>query len=148
MRVSFLSDSNWEAKLDHALKVLDLREFFETKHYGSGLSSLVVVLNCRNPELGHKQRVRLDKTSLTLYVDVMLELAAFVRASHIQRRQMIFEQTKIQVAAVLQQRRLKNFEAGTLMSDLFSKMNEQLNGPTSTRLDQYCLEHAAGVVGG
>lgn len=143
MRISFLSDSNWEAKIDHAIRVLDLRAHFEEKSFGEELSALVIVLNCRDPLLGHKRRVRRVRESGALYVDVMLDLSQFVGASHVLRRQMIFDQTRIQLSDVLQGRKFHYFQADALLGELLSVMNEQLNGPYSTRFDVYCLERVA-----
>lgn len=148
MHISTLSDINWESKVDHALKALDLHSLFEEKDYGHGLSSLVIVFNCRDPGLGHKQRVRLNNSTKTFYIDVMLDLDTFVRASQVERRQIIFDQTRIQLGEVFRRRRLKDVDTEKLLADLFAYMDEQLNGPTSTRFDKYCLEHAVGPIHG
>jgi hypothetical protein len=113
-------------------------------HYGEGLSALVVVLNCREPELGHKQRVRLTKATSTLYIDVMLDLQFYVQATHVERRRAIYEQVVGQVREVLGKRRLKEFELERFLADMDGLLNSQLNGETSTRLDSFCLERASG----
>lgn len=142
MRVSVTSDINWESKVDHATKVVELRSYFENREYGPGLSALVVVLNCRNSELDHKQRIRHVKATKTLYVDVMLDFSFFVQASHVARRAEIFLQVKTQLRQVLTKRKISQFHSELFLSDLESILDDQLNGPQSTRLDANCLEIA------
>jgi hypothetical protein len=144
MRVSVLADANWETKVDHALRVLQLHNAFEDD-FGVGLANLVVGLNCRDPRLGHKQRVRLNNETATLYVDVMLAHGYFVYATHVARRAKIAEEVVAQVAPVLAKRKIKNFAAQAFIAKLTDVLHEQLNGPTSTRFDHLSLERAAGT---
>ena len=143
MRLNLLSDINWESKVDHAIKVVDTASFADV-HFGKGLSALVAVLNCREPELGHKQRVRLTKATNTLHIDVMLDLQFFVQATHAERRKAIYEHVTGQVRTVLEKRRLKDFELERFLADMDGLLNSQLNGETSTRFDTLCLERASG----
>lgn len=143
MRVSILADTNWESKIDHALKVLSLQEAFD-RDFGSELAAITLVLNCRDPELRHKQRIRHDKSTKTLYVDVMLDLRYFVQATHTQRRAKIAEQAVVQLGAVLAKRRIVLFDVSLFLAQLTTVLNEQLNGPESTRYDHLCLERSTG----
>jgi len=139
MKLNLLSDINWESKIDHAIKVVDTVSLADTD-YGRGLSALIVVLNCREPELGHKQRVRLTKVTNTLYVDVMLDLQFFMQASHVERRRAIFKQVTNQVREILEKRRLKDFDFERFLADMGKLLDEQLNGGDSSRLDAFCSE--------
>lgn len=143
MKLNLLSDTNWESKVDHAIKVVDTVVMADMD-YGPALSALIIVLNCQEPELGHKQRVRLTKVTNSLYVDVMLDLRFFVRATHAERRREIFEQVISQVREVLEKRRLKGFDFERFLADLDKFLDDQLNGANSTRLDDFCLERASG----
>ena len=109
MKLSVLADMNWETKIDHAMKAIDLDSLSQI-NYGDGLLKLVVALNCRDPELGHKQRVRFAKATKTLYVDIMLDYHYFVGATHVERRRKIHEQFLGQVRHVLEKRRMRDFE--------------------------------------
>lgn len=142
MRVSLSADINWESKVDHAIRVVDLKSHFEERDYGHGLSALILVLNCRDPALGHKQRIRHSKGTNTLYVDVMLNLPFFVQATHIERRNEIFKTVRLQLELVFTKRKIENFDSMQFVSDLLAALDEQLNGPLSTRLDANCLERA------
>lgn len=142
MRVTISSDINWESKVDHAMKVIELRPYFEDREYGQGLAALVLVLNCRDPELGHKARTRHAKATNTLYIDVMLDLAYFVQATHVTRRAEIFLQVKKQLRQTLEKLNLPQFQHELFLSDLEAVLDDQLNGPLSTRLDANCLERA------
>ena len=143
MRLNLLSDISWESKIDHAIKMVDAAPLADAD-YGQGLSSVVVVLNCQAPELGHKQRVKLTKATKTLYVDVMLDLQLFVRATHVERRWEIYKQVIGQVGEVLKNRRVKDFDHERFLSDISGLLNNQLNGESSSRLDAFCLERASG----
>lgn len=143
MRFNLLSDANWESKIDHATKLVDPTPFME-KEYGQGLTAVVVVLMCRDPELHFKQRVRLTNATSTLYIDVMLDLPYFVRATHVERRRAIYEEVIAQVRVVLEKRRVKNFEFERFLADLGALLDSQLNGVDSTKLDAFCLERASG----
>ena len=142
MRVNILSDSNWESKLEHATRVLDCRAL--GGDYGPGLNAIVIVLMCRDPELGHKQRVRLRHAEATLYIDVMLDLPFFVAATHAQRRARIASEVVAQVSEVLGKRRISGFDASMFLDHLATHLLEQLNGEGSTRFDEFCLERATG----
>lgn len=143
MRLNVICDFNWESKLDHATKVVDTAPLLDMQ-YGEGLSALVAVLNCRTPGLGHQQRVRLSEANKTLYIDVMLDLPFFVQATHVERRQAIYEQVTGQVRTVLEKRRLKDFDVARFLADMDALLNSQLNGAASTRFDALCLERATG----
>lgn len=143
MKLNLLADINWESKVDHAIKVVDVHSHTEID-YGAGLSKLVVALNCRDPELGHKQRVRLAHATKTLYIDVMLDLHFFVTATHSERRRKIYEQVMSQIRQVFEKRRIKDFEFERFLGDLDCLLNEQLTGEHSARLDSFCLERATG----
>lgn len=143
MKLNLLANMNWESKVDHAMKVVAVDSLADID-YGPGLSKLVVVLNCRDPEFGHKQRVRLAHTTKTLNVDVMFDLHFFITATHTERRRKIYEEVLGQVWQVLEKRRIKNFESERFIHDLDCLLNEQFNGETSTRLDSFCLERATG----
>jgi len=144
MRISLIGDYNWESKIDHATKVADLRSVFESSDYGPGLSSLVICLNCRDPSLEHKQRVRFEKNGATLYVDVMLALPYFVHATHVERRKTIVDEVMAQTRQVLIDRHIARFETDSFLADLSLAMEDQFNGPLSSRFDKFVLEKATG----
>lgn len=143
MKLNLLADINWESKVDHAIKVVNFHSLAKAD-YGAGLTKLVVALNCRDPALGHKQRVRLAHATKTLYIDVMLGLHFFVTATHVERRRRIYEQVMSQIRQVFERRRIKDFEFERFFGDLDRLLSEQLIGEHSARLDSFCLERAIG----
>jgi hypothetical protein len=143
MRVRILSDISWESKIDHALKVIDLRSLSDIQGVGSGLESVVVVLMCQAPELALKQRVRHAKEKATLYVDVMLDLPFFVQASHAERRAKIAMEVIAQLQVVLGKRTVADFNSVLFLDQLREELDSQLNGPDSARFDANCLERAS-----
>jgi hypothetical protein len=135
MDVRVLSDSNWEAKLAHVTDVLDLSGYFEERFYGTDLAAIVIVLNCRARAPGHRQRIRRNKKSKTLYVDVMLQLGEFVGASHEARRKLVASNVGSEVPAALARFRFSDFASPKFARDLKSALKAQLLGPEASRLD-------------
>jgi hypothetical protein len=143
MNLNILCDANWESKIDHALKVLDTGVMNE-RDYGDGLVKLVVILNCRDPALEHKQRIRFSRKEKILYIDVMLELETFIRATHVSRRRRISEALLQQLGSAMKTRKIANFNVEEFMQDLSILLDTQLNGSESSRFDLNCLEVATG----
>lgn len=143
MNLKILCDINWESKVDHAVKVID-KALMSDRDYGDEIDKIVVILNCRSPELEHQQRIRFAKKERIFYVDVMLNLAEFVRSTHVARRRRIFEELTAQLRDALHARKLRNFRVDEFMSDLSTALDLQLNGPESNRFDANCLEVASG----
>ncbi len=144
MRISVLSDSNWEATLDHATRTLTLRECFESRSYGHGLLGISIILCARNPELNHRRRERLTKSDGTLSFDVMLELDELVAASHQRRRDLVCYGICGELAATLKRRKFADFDAETFMADFSQAIREDLQGERASRFDHLCLERASG----
>jgi len=143
MNLNILCDINWESKIDHAVKVVDTT-VMDVRDYGDGLKKLVVILNCRDPELNYRQRIRFSKTEGTCYIDVMLKLSDFVRSTHITRRKKIYDELLDQVSKTIRARKLPNFRIEDFLVDLRTDLDIQLNGAESCRFDSSRLEVAAG----
>ena len=144
MRVRVVADFNWESKLDHAVRPLDLRSAFASKDYGPDVQTLVVGLMCRSSYLDFKQRVRYEKAEATMYVDIMLSIDQFVPASHGERRQLLATALIEGVPKVLAKRKFPHFNLDGFRRDLEATVNEQLCGPEASRFDHLCLERATG----
>lgn len=143
MNVNLLADMNAESKLDHAMRVVDFYSLIDSD-YGPGLSKLSLVAICRDPTHKFKQRVRLVTATRTLYIDVMLDLPCFVKASHRERRITLYEQLMTQIRRVLEKRRIKDFDSNRFLQDLDYILIGQLTGENSARFDSLCLERATG----
>lgn len=143
MNINLLADSNWESKLDHAMRVVNFCSLVDAD-YGPGLSKLTLVAVCRDPAHEFKQRVRLVTATGILYIDVMLDLPFFVKATHVERRTTLYEQLMAQVRRVLEKRQIKHFDYKSFLKDLDNLLIEQLTGEGSSRFDSLCLERASG----
>jgi hypothetical protein len=139
MDVFISSDSNWEAKLDHATRTLDEQHHFESRDYGPGLQSLVIILNCRDAELGHKQRVRFTKEDRTLGIDIMLRLEDFTRVPHQQRRQIIVQGLLTEVPRIVRKYAIPDFDTERFLTDFEGYITDCLLGPEAGRFDHLCL---------
>jgi hypothetical protein len=139
MRVSILSDTHWEAKIEHATRTLSLNAFFAERDYGPGLTSLVVILMCRDPELEFKRRVRLDRKTRTLYSDIMLALPAMRSIGHAGRRSVIAQRLVAEISPTIAEYRLPDFDLPRFNYDFQHIIEEQLLGAESSRYDHLCL---------
>jgi hypothetical protein len=146
LRVSILADMNWESKIDHALKVLELnRSFDERNHdYGASLKSLCVIFMCRDPDLAFKQRIRYQKADRIFYMDIMLSLPDVVVMSHPQRRRLLADCLLEQVPERLRRYRFAEFDYREFEGHWRDDITGQLLGPDSDRFDHLCLAQASG----
>jgi len=139
MRVNVLSDAHWEAKVEHATRTLSLNTFFAERDYGPGLTSLVVILMCRDPELKFKRRVRVDRKTRTLYLDIMLDLPEMRTLGHAGRRNVIAQRLVTEIPPTIAKYRLPDFDLPRFAQDLQQIIEEQLLGAESSRYDHLCL---------
>lgn len=131
MRVSILSGTHWEAKVDHATWTLSLNAFFAARDYGPQLTSLVVILMCRDPELNFRRRVRLDRKTSTLYLDIMLDLSEMRSLGHAGRRSA--QRLTAEIPPTIAKYRLPDFDLPTFTHDFRNIIEEQLLGGESSR---------------
>ena len=142
MKISILTDSNWEAKLDHATRGLHIRQDFEDRNYGSSLQDIVIVLNCRDPSLAHKQRTRFSRSKAQLSLDVMLPLDAMARSSHVQRRLLLAKTLYEETANVLRKYSFESFDVDRFLRDFKESLDTGLLGPDADRYDHLCAQRA------
>ena len=141
LRVFVTADMNAESKIDHTLRVLELRKSFEERNhdYGSSLAEIAVVLVCRDPAHHFRQRIRYQKASHVFYLDIMLNLPEFVVMSHAERRRLVAEQLMDQVPKRLRGYRFADFDYGTFEAHWRDDVTSQLLGTDSDRFDHLCL---------
>jgi hypothetical protein len=142
MKIGVRADSNWEAKVDHALRPLQTREEFEGRDYGAALRGLVIVINCRDPDLGHKERICLSRQKAELSMDIMLPLDVMARSTHAERRSLIAKSLGDEVARVVGKYRLESFDAERFLRDSRSSVERSILGPDAGRFDHLCAERA------
>jgi hypothetical protein len=140
MRVFVTADANWESKVDHVLKVLELRQHFERLEFGSSLVGLSLVLTCRSPEHEFNQRIRLDQKTRTLSLDVMLKLSDFVNATHSTRRKLVADAMVSEVAKAIHKRHFEDFRSTDFLNAFEEAVQEHLLGTAASRYDHLCLE--------
>ena len=143
MNLDLTSHFSWESKVDHAMKVIDVRSL-SNNDYGPGLSRLRVMVICSGQKIGHKPRVRLAHATKSLSMDVILDLHYFVKATHVERRRKLCEELLGGLRQVFEKRKMKEFAFERFLGDLDCLLTEQLNGQDSMRFDQFCLERATG----
>jgi hypothetical protein len=139
MRLDLLSDSNWEAKIAHAIRPLSLKSYFEGRCYGSGLAGLAIVLMSRDPAHAFRRRVRFERQTRILYTDVMLDLAEMRRPGHVERRALIARRLFEDIPPTIAKYRLPDFDLNEFSKDFRAIVEKQLLGPDSTQYDHLCL---------
>ena len=139
MRVNILSDADWEAKIDHATKPLSLKAFFDERDYGPDITSLSVILMCRDPKLNFRRRVRLNRKTNTLYSDIMLDLPEMREFGHAGRRGLIAQRLIVEIPPTIAKYCLPDFDLPTFTHDFRSIIEEQLLGDEAARYDHLCL---------
>jgi hypothetical protein len=147
MDVFITSDSNWEAKIEHATRTLSLDAFFAERDYGPGQPSLSIVLMCRDPSLRFRRRLRLVHKKRRLYSDIMLDLPTMQTAGHAARRGSIAERLLQDIPPAIAKYRFSNFDLPAFSSDFKLTIQEQLLGADSSRYDHLCLERASSILG-
>jgi hypothetical protein len=147
LRVSVLADMNWESKIDHALKVLELTKSFDERNhdYGASLAKLCVIFMCRDPDLAFKQRIRYQKADRIFSRDIMLSLPEVVVMSHPQRRRLLADCLLEQVPECLRRYRFAEFDYRKFEDHWRHDITSQLLGPDSGRFDHLYLAQASGV---
>jgi len=147
LRVSVLADMNWESKIDHALKVLELTKSFDQRNhdYGASLAEICVIFMCRDPDLAFKQRIRFQKADRIFSIDIMLSLPEVVVMSHPQRRRLLADCLLEQVPERLRQYRFPEFDLTTFEAHWRHDITNQLLGQDSDRFDHLCLARASAV---
>lgn len=145
MRVSILSDSNWEAKIDHATRRLDERRHFEALSFGTGVTGIAIILNARDPHLGHRRRERFSKAEKCLRFDVMLDLDQLIVSTHQQRRDIICKACLADLSSTLERRGFSDFDSKGFFSEFESMMRKALQGPDAAEFDHLSLERATGT---
>jgi len=133
---------NWESKIDHALKVLDLKRVFEGLDYGSSVSGLAVVFMCRDPALNFKQRIRYSKKEKSFSMDIMLDLPEMIPLCHVDRRRILAERLLREIPKSLRKYRLPHFDYDAFESDWKEAVTDQLLGPNAARFDHLCKPQA------
>jgi len=145
MRFFITADYNWESKLDHAMRNLELADFFADRNYGEDLQGGIgVILMCRDPGLNFKQRIRFSKKDQALSMDVMLDLPFFVSASYARRREVVAKSLIAEIPRVVKKYKFTDFDVENFSIDLERIVSEQLLGADAARLDHLCLERASG----
>lgn len=124
------------------MRPLRLRETFEGRDYGQSIKEIIIVLNCRDPKLGHKRRIRFSPRKARLSMDVMLPLSLMVKGPHSERRALIVSQLCTGVRTVLDKYSFDSFDVERFFRDFKVVVEKDLLGPDAGRLDYLCAQQA------
>jgi hypothetical protein len=104
---------------------------FKPKTFGPGLGGVAIILMCRDPAYGFKQRVRHAKAERILYLDVMLDWDDMLCAGP--RRQMaVLDAMKRTVREVFARRKISDFDVPGFLGDfdaICDRLGRRPQGP-------------------
>jgi hypothetical protein len=122
MRFFITSDANSDSGLVEALYGInkDFKDYFSDRFYDNSGIEFAVVLICRDPRLDFKQRIRFVRKENCLYMDIMLDLDAMIRADPITRKRIIGEKMADEIPQIISKRKVKNFDLKRFSTDLKS----------------------------
>lgn len=120
MHIRITADANVESGVGEFVSEISgpTRKHFADKNYGAGLTGLVIVLMCRNPDFKFKQRIRLVKKEKILYMDIMLDLDEMKNTDNSFRKRIIVERIANEVPVVLTKYSISDFDEARFIGDL------------------------------
>ncbi len=138
------SDANWESKIDHAQKVLNLREVFEGRDYRNGFCRESPSFSvCRDPNLNFTQRIRFTKKDKRFAMDIMLSLPWRCSRSNMPSGvQIMAERLMSEVMERLRRYKFRDFDYAAFEVDRRKAITEQMLGPDAARFDHLCKPQA------
>lgn len=120
MKVDATSDADERARVSegwYRLDDLDLQRALDGEDYGPGLNKIFVVFMCRSPDLKFKQRIRLDRKELTLYMDIFLDYHLMVKGPTERRWSHVARKLYEELPPILAKYRLKEFDTERFIDD-------------------------------
>ena len=114
-------DSWWEAKIDKVFDAIwetGYMEFISTQDYGTSIKGITVVLNCVDPLLNFKQRIRFAKKEKILYLDIMLDLEQFIVISQKERDIIVAKKLISEIPIILGKYKFTDFNLQQFELDL------------------------------
>ena len=126
MHLRITCDANADSGVGQVVDAMSgpTRRHFLAKHYGVGLSGIVVVLMCRDPERNFQPRLRFAQREKAVYLDVMLDLTQMRQVNHEARMQIIRERLVEEIPIVVCKYSIVDFDEKRLAADLKSWMAE------------------------
>ena len=114
-------DADWESRVESVVSELSdrgIRTFFEGRFYGGGIDCVSVILMCRDPSHGFKQRKRYSKKDRVFHMDIMLDLERMRLASPQERKHEVAGRICEEVPEALLKQRIPEFEKDQFIEDL------------------------------
>lgn len=121
MKLSILSDADWDAKVDKVhflLSDFGYRKFFERRSYGNSVEEVAVFLICRDPELNFKQRIKFSKRDKTLYLDIMLDLNQFRVIEQDEKNRIVAQKLVVEIPPIVAKYKFADFDLPGFEADL------------------------------
>lgn len=120
MYIRLTGDSNVESGVGSIVLELSepLKEAFSQKDYGDGLLGLVIVLMCRDKELGFERRVKFARKEKKIYMDILLDIDELRPASPELRKIKIADSLLRGIPEVVRQFEIDKFNLDGLLGDL------------------------------
>ena len=126
MKVKTTSDAaEWACVPETRYRLGDqgLEKAFDSEDYGPGLSEIFVVFMCRTPDLEFKQRIRMDRKELVLYMDIFLDYHLMVKGPIERRWDHLARKLYDELPPIVAKYKLKDFDTQRFIAD-FRKFME------------------------
>ena len=121
LRLNITADFSSESGIDEVLSTLSKTkyfQFFKPKSYGDDLEGICIILMCQNPALNLRKRIRFSRKEKKIYMDVMLNLDDYSRATLEWRLQNTITMILNEISENLKKYNLSSFDVESFMSDL------------------------------
>ena len=121
MRLSILSDANWESGIEKTLSDLadrHLFEHFEVREYGSDLGGVTVIFMCRDLSYDFNRRIKLSRKESKIYMDIMLNSQEMSAATPEMRKREVAQRLYDEIPEVLSRYKIVSFDGERFVADL------------------------------
>ncbi|WP_437922386.1 hypothetical protein [Sphingobacterium sp. LRF_L2] len=123
------SDAWWESKMSKVLGALTdtgFRAYFYEQNYGTSLTKIMIDLVCLDPEYNKKQKARFSKNDKELSIDLVFDLALFMRITQEERNRIVLEKLIAEVPAIIAKYKFEDFDLPTFEKDFKKWMSKIL----------------------
>ena len=129
MRFMISADIDIKSGIEEVLSILHgtgYIKYFKTKNYGEDIECVFIVLMCRDESLNFKQRIRHSKKEKTIYLDIMLKLSEYIKASPEWRMKTTIKNIFEELSRIIRKYKIKNFASEMFISDVLKYFTEHL----------------------
>jgi len=129
MKFLILADCDIQSGIEEVLRIIrktNYNQFFKSQNYGDDIECVSIILMCRDESLNFKQRIRHSKKEKTIYLDIMLKLSEYIKASPEWRMKTTIKNIFEELSRIIRKYKIKNFASEMFISDVLKYFTEHL----------------------